>query len=106
MSAVSVFVMDCTTIGASEPTRTLPTTTVTVFLRGMIDIWNFYFNTRRLSGFTSPCPLRTHEERLGCSRRGDPSWPATPASGRYPELVATNVRQSLRQQSTSFLRTA
>src|ERR1700722_3327928 len=35
-SAVSVLVMDCTTIGASEPTRTPPTTAVTVFLRGII----------------------------------------------------------------------
>ena len=33
MSAVSVLVMDCTTIGASAPTRTPPTTAVTVFLR-------------------------------------------------------------------------
>src|SRR5580704_12731256 len=36
ISAVSVLVMDCTTIGASEPTRTPPTTAVTVFLRGII----------------------------------------------------------------------
>ena len=36
ISAVSVLVMDCTTIGASEPTRTPPTATVTVFLRGII----------------------------------------------------------------------
>src|SRR5580704_5949694 len=35
-SAVSVLVMYCTTIGASEPTRTPPTTTVTVFLRGIM----------------------------------------------------------------------
>src|SRR5271170_3845118 len=33
MSAVSVFVIDCTTIGASEPTRTWPTVQVTDFLR-------------------------------------------------------------------------
>ena len=33
ISAVSVLVMDCTTIGASDPTRTPPTTAVTVFLR-------------------------------------------------------------------------
>ncbi len=32
-SAVSVLVIDCTTTGASEPTRTPPTTAVTVFLR-------------------------------------------------------------------------
>ena len=32
-SAVSVLVMDCTTTGASLPTRTAPTLTVTVFLR-------------------------------------------------------------------------
>jgi hypothetical protein len=32
MSAVSVLVMDCTTTGASEPTRTPPTRAVTVFL--------------------------------------------------------------------------
>src|SRR5216683_228817 len=35
-SAVSVLVIDCTTTGASDPTRTPPTTTVTVFLRGII----------------------------------------------------------------------
>src|ERR1700722_12604232 len=38
ISAVSVLVIDCTTIGASEPTRTPPTTTVTVFLRGIMDM--------------------------------------------------------------------
>src|ERR1700680_165742 len=43
MSAVSVLVMDCTTIGASEPTRTPPTTAVTVFLRGIWDIWEVLF---------------------------------------------------------------
>src|SRR6185503_109391 len=32
-SAVSVFVMDCTTTGASEPTRTLPIVQVTVLRR-------------------------------------------------------------------------
>src|SRR5580704_9621592 len=32
-SAVSVLVMDCTTTGADEPTRTLPILTVTDFLR-------------------------------------------------------------------------
>src|SRR5271154_878570 len=41
MSAVSVLVMDCTTIGASEPTRTPPTTAVRVFLRGIIAIGSF-----------------------------------------------------------------
>src|SRR3979411_2396622 len=38
-SAVSVLVMDCTTTGASEPTRTPPTTAVTVFLRWVVAIW-------------------------------------------------------------------
>src|SRR3954466_9795898 len=38
MSAVSVLVIDCTTIGASEPTRTPPTTAVTVFLRWVVAI--------------------------------------------------------------------
>ncbi len=33
MSAVSVLVMDCTTIGASLPTRTPPMVAVKVFLR-------------------------------------------------------------------------
>ena len=33
-SAVSVLVIDCTTIGASLPTATLPTSTVGVGLRG------------------------------------------------------------------------
>src|ERR1700738_444417 len=32
-SAVSVFVMDCTTTGAEDPTRTFPTLTVTDCLR-------------------------------------------------------------------------
>src|SRR5258708_20632316 len=31
--------MDCTTTGASEPTRTPPTTAVTVFLRWIVAIW-------------------------------------------------------------------
>jgi len=34
-------VMDCTTIGASDPTRTPPTTAVTVFLRGIIAMGAF-----------------------------------------------------------------
>src|SRR5690242_19802767 len=34
-SAVSVFVMDCTTTGASEPTRTLPIVQLTVLRRWM-----------------------------------------------------------------------
>ena len=33
ISAVSVLVIDCTTTGASEPTRTPPIEAVTVFLR-------------------------------------------------------------------------
>src|SRR5580700_1668905 len=57
MLAVSVLVIDCTTIGASEPTRTPPTTAVTVFLRGIVDIWNFYFNTREQGVFA--CRLLT-----------------------------------------------
>src|ERR1700676_3823122 len=36
MSAVSVLVIDCTTTGASEPTRTPSTTAVTAFLRGIV----------------------------------------------------------------------
>src|SRR5580704_3089737 len=53
-SAVSVLVMDCTTIGASEPTRTPPTTTVTVFLRGMI----------AMEASILPCGIRTWD--VGC----------------------------------------
>src|SRR5271167_3103446 len=41
MSAVSVFVIDCTTIGASEPTRTLPMVQVTVFLRWRLAMGSF-----------------------------------------------------------------
>src|ERR1700730_6229484 len=41
MSAVSVFVIDCTTTGASEPTRTPPTMAVTVFLREIIAMGTF-----------------------------------------------------------------
>ena len=37
-SAVSVLVIDCTTTGASEPTRTLPIRTVGVFLRWVAGI--------------------------------------------------------------------
>ena len=36
MSAVSVLVMDCTTMGAEEPTRTLPMRTVGVVRRAGI----------------------------------------------------------------------
>src|SRR5258708_3618793 len=51
MSAVSVLVMDCTTIGASDPTRTPPTRAVTVFLRGILAIWEalFYHGDQRAS---------------------------------------------------------
>ncbi len=34
-SAVSVFVMDCTTIGCPEPIRTPPTSTLTVWRRSI-----------------------------------------------------------------------
>src|SRR5258708_28902837 len=46
-SAVSVLVIDCTTTGASEPTRTPPTTVVTVFLRGIVAIGKLYFTMRK-----------------------------------------------------------
>src|ERR1700679_1140307 len=38
-SAVSVLVMDCTTTGAEEPTRTFPTLTVVDFLRSSCAIY-------------------------------------------------------------------
>src|ERR1700739_1539040 len=42
-SAVSVLVIDCTPTGAPEPTPTPPTTAVTVFLRGIVDIGEVLF---------------------------------------------------------------
>src|SRR3954453_1502570 len=53
MSAVSVLVIDCTTIGASEPTRTPPTTAVTVFLRWVVAIAGINSLPRKLR----PLPL-------------------------------------------------
>jgi hypothetical protein len=48
--------MDCTTIGASEPTRTPPTIAVTVFLRGIIAI-GISILTRKIGAFQArrPC---------------------------------------------------
>src|ERR1700732_5286300 len=54
ISAVSVFVIDCTTTGASEPTRTPPTTAVTVFLRGIIAMGS-YILTREHDGYPMGC---------------------------------------------------
>src|SRR5258708_5125830 len=47
-SAVSVLVMDCTTTGASLPTRTPLIEAVRLFLRLMIGIGMFYFIMRNL----------------------------------------------------------
>src|SRR4051812_2482872 len=52
MSAVSVLVIDCTTTGASEPTRTPPTMAVTVFLRWIFAIWEVLFYHARSGGLS------------------------------------------------------
>src|SRR5438034_236035 len=46
-SAVSVLVMDCTTTGASEPTRTLPMVQLRDLRRWIEAMWNLQFNIRR-----------------------------------------------------------
>src|SRR6266516_848077 len=43
-SAVSVLVIDCTTTGASEPTRTLTMVQVTDLRRSIEAMWNLQFN--------------------------------------------------------------
>src|SRR5580704_4721279 len=106
MSAVSVLVMDCTTIGASEPTRTPPTMAVTVFLRGMIAMGTSILACEALIDSATGCPQRNYGRQPGCPQRGDLSLPATPACGKYPELVVTNVGQSRRPRSASSRCTA
>src|SRR6266700_4893925 len=57
ISAVSVLVMDCTTIGAPPPTATLPTMTCVVLCRGLGPatserrVFSGLFMATRLSGF-------------------------------------------------------
>src|SRR5579863_4160390 len=71
MSAVSVLVMDCTTTGAADPTRTPPTRAVTVFLRWIFAIREalFYHGDTAWPGQTS-CALaeefamRSHADQL------------------------------------------
>src|SRR5262249_15243286 len=66
-SAVSVLVMDCTTTGASDPTRTPPTTAVTVFLRWIVAIGGIDSLTRgfrRLPG-TPSAPSQRRSLPLG-----------------------------------------
>src|SRR5437868_7380651 len=46
MSAVSVLVMDCTTTGASEPTRTLPMVQVADFRRIIVAMGKFSLTER------------------------------------------------------------
>src|SRR5579863_5362637 len=60
MSAVSVLVMDCTTIGASDPTRTPPTTAVRVFLRGIVVIGSLILTREIRVDPPTCCLLRTH----------------------------------------------
>src|SRR5215470_12700273 len=60
-SAVSVFVMDCTTTGASDPTRTPPTTAVTVFLRSIVAIGGTYSLSRGFRRF--PATLSVSSQR-------------------------------------------
>src|ERR1035437_587806 len=46
-SAVSVLVIDCTTTGASLPTRTFPMRTVGVLRRKIVGMLEYYFNIGR-----------------------------------------------------------
>src|SRR5262245_59719602 len=66
-SAVSVLVMDCTTTGALDFTRTLPTTAVTVFLRWIVAIGGIYSLTRGFRRFpgTASVPGKRRSVRLG-----------------------------------------
>jgi hypothetical protein len=47
-SAVSVLVIDCTTTGASLPTRTFPMRTVGVLRRKIVGMLEYYFSTGEL----------------------------------------------------------
>jgi hypothetical protein len=67
---VSVLVIDCTTTGASEPTRMPPTTAVTVFLRGIIAMGAFILalgrevNVSGCSMLVEKFTVRTHTNKL------------------------------------------
>src|SRR5438270_3105613 len=58
-SAVSVLVMDCTTTGASEPTRTLPMAQVTDLRRTIVAIGKVQFSRRQWLHSRLPQPERT-----------------------------------------------
>src|SRR5215475_1747958 len=60
-SAVSVLVIDCTTTGASEPTRTLPMVQLTVLRRWIEAMWNPKFN--RSLGRESQTRLEFYKQR-------------------------------------------
>src|SRR5437764_14707518 len=53
-SAVSVLVIDCTTTGASLPTRTPPILTVTAFLRWIVAIVNIQFSMGKRGAWAAP----------------------------------------------------
>src|SRR5436190_5022499 len=53
-SAVSVLVIDCTTTGASLPTRTAPILTVTAFLRWIVAMVNIQFSMGKAGGLRGP----------------------------------------------------
>src|SRR5437660_11643405 len=56
-SAVSVLVIDCTTTGASLPTRTPPILTVTAFLRWILAMVNIQFSMGKAGVQSGPKPL-------------------------------------------------
>src|SRR6202035_1488767 len=74
ISAVSVLVIDCTTIGAPPPTATLPTMTCVVLCRALGPAMSFWggftgwFMGTRLSGFGDI------QQWIG-SHRDHPAWP-------------------------------
>jgi hypothetical protein len=54
---VSVLVIDCTTTGASLPTRTPPMVTVTAFLRWILAMMNIQFSMGKPGAGPAPKPL-------------------------------------------------
>src|SRR5438270_6794143 len=65
-SAVSVLVIDCTTTGASLPTRTPPILTVTAFLRWIVAIVNIQFSMGKRGAWMAPALLA--EVQNACQR--------------------------------------
>src|SRR6188474_348564 len=82
-SAVSVFVMDCTTTGWALPTSTPPTSTLTV--------------GRRI-GLLLMAARRTERARWSTSVRGSSSWAAERSPGQAPDDVEAGHPDDEREQ--------